>query len=325
MPRVDTIEMPSLSQGTWIISDDGQGLAVHIAERLYNEGKKVLLLAFPSSLVKRQFLEVEKNYKFIQLRDSSLGCLESTMKEIIDLEPRIEGFIHVHPRSLSHIKHIQEAFNETDYHLIQSVFFTAKHLATPFNQRANPREANFIAVTQLDGKLGLAKSNPFHIMPGALPGLTKSLAREWKGVFARSIDISPQLAFSSAAKMICDELKDADSEILEVGIDSEGKRWQPELISTDVVLAHDTLDSNTVFLVSGGGRGITADCVIALAKKIHAKFVLLGRTDIREAEPGWAQGFDSEEELKKAAINHMMSMQIKPKPVEIEKIIKMIL
>ena len=42
-------------------------------------------------------------------------------------------------------------------------------------------------------------------------------------------------------------------------------------------MINDTqLNSSSVVIVSGGGRGITAQCVIYLAQQYHCKFILLG-------------------------------------------------
>jgi NAD(P)-dependent dehydrogenase (short-subunit alcohol dehydrogenase family) len=43
--------------------------------------------------------------------------------------------------------------------------------------------------------------------------------------------------------------------------------------------------ADTIFLVSGGGRGVTARCVIALAKAHRCRFILLGRTEIDNQLP----------------------------------------
>ncbi len=61
-------------------------------------------------------------------------------------------------------------------------------------------------------------------------------------------------------------------------------------------------DENTVFLVSGGAKGITASCVVALARRFRCGFVLVGRTpyDGRD-DPDWAEGATDAPALKRAA------------------------
>ena len=56
--------------------------------------------------------------------------------------------------------------------------------------------------------------------------------------------------------------------------------------------------SETVFVVSGGARGITARCVVALAQAARCGFILIGRTAPGAAEPEWAAGTSDNRELK---------------------------
>lgn len=58
------------------------------------------------------------------------------------------------------------------------------------------------------------------------------------------------------------------------------------------------LTEQSVIAVSGGGRGITAACAIALAAHYHCTFILLGRSRIDEPEPEWAQGIEGEAALR---------------------------
>lgn len=62
------------------------------------------------------------------------------------------------------------------------------------------------------------------------------------------------------------------------------------------------LTPNSLFLVSGGAKGITAQCVIALARQYRCKFILLGRSSISQPEPAWAKACLSESDLRRRAI-----------------------
>src|SRR5512146_1523043 len=72
-------------------------------------------------------------------------------------------------------------------------------------------------------------------------------------------------------------------------------------------------DSETVFLVSGGARGITARCAIQLAQRFQSRFVLLGRSACAP-EPAWAVGASGAAALKQAALQAMLAQGQKPKP-----------
>lgn len=60
--------------------------------------------------------------------------------------------------------------------------------------------------------------------------------------------------------------------------------------------------TSSVFLASGGARGITAQCAIRMAHAFHCGFILLGRTAIAEPEPAWAAACHTEAELKKQRV-----------------------
>ncbi|MEQ4721847.1 type I polyketide synthase [Nonomuraea sp. B19D2] len=71
----------------------------------------------------------------------------------------------------------------------------------------------------------------------------------------------------------------ATAEYAEVHYDADGVRRVPVLRALPVrqARAEEPLSSEDVLLVTGGGKGITAECAIAMAG--HAKLALLGRSD----------------------------------------------
>ncbi|WP_414576444.1 SDR family NAD(P)-dependent oxidoreductase [Anabaena sp. CCY 9402-a] len=78
------------------------------------------------------------------------------------------------------------------------------------------------------------------------------------------------------------------------------------------------IDNNSVFLVSGGAKGITAECVIKLAQRYQCKFILLGRST-PEPEPVWAEGCGNEAELKKRIMEYFQAQGEKPTPAMVQK------
>jgi len=80
----------------------------------------------------------------------------------------------------------------------------------------------------------------------------------------------------------------------------------------------------THFLVTGGGKGITAVCAAAMARAFRCRFTLLGRSQLLSEEPGWAQGLDEEAALKGAAAKHFQA-QGKASPREIAREVNRVL
>lgn len=79
------------------------------------------------------------------------------------------------------------------------------------------------------------------------------------------------------------------------------------------------LSPSSVFVVSGGAKGITAECTIKLAQQQPCKFILLGRSEVLETEPDFAQNSD-ESALKKCIMENLLSQGEKPTPMSVQKI-----
>jgi NAD(P)-dependent dehydrogenase (short-subunit alcohol dehydrogenase family) len=78
------------------------------------------------------------------------------------------------------------------------------------------------------------------------------------------------------------------------------------------------LTKNDTLLVSGGAKGITAECVIRLAQAYQSKFILMGRSQLAASEPEWARGV-ADADLKKAAMQVYIAKGEKPNPRQIQK------
>jgi NAD(P)-dependent dehydrogenase (short-subunit alcohol dehydrogenase family) len=84
------------------------------------------------------------------------------------------------------------------------------------------------------------------------------------------------------------------------------------------------IDSSTVFVVSGGARGITAQCTIRLAREYRCRWILLGRSPLIDPEPDWAIGFEREADLKKQIMRSLAEQGEKPTPLAVQKSYKKI-
>jgi acyl transferase domain-containing protein/acyl carrier protein/NADP-dependent 3-hydroxy acid dehydrogenase YdfG len=113
-------------------------------------------------------------------------------------------------------------------------------------------------------------------------GLIKTAAIEWPGRLVKAIDVDRDDVVSA----VVSELRYGGPE-LEVGLRADGTRVTLESVAVAERVRRVKLDSNDVVVVSGGARGVTAACVIALATQTRSKFVLLGRSALTDdAYPG---------------------------------------
>jgi PfaD family protein len=78
--------------------------------------------------------------------------------------------------------------------------------------------------------------------------------------------------------------------------------------------------SQAVFLVSGGARGITAECVTALARAHGGAFILVGRTPL-DAHP-MLDGGAPDEELRRQIASSFGTRGEKATPIAVEKVLR---
>ena len=156
------------------------------------------------------------------------------------------------------------------------------------------RALTFVTVQDTGGRFGQDHSSFGQAFNAGLAGLAKTALREWPEASIKALDVerrgrTPQ----SIARAIIDELLFGGTE-LEVALPTVGPRatlccrdWQPDRnqeMSPPVSRRPAAGNSATppTFVVSGGARGVTAAALIALAKRLQPRFVLLGRTALSE-------------------------------------------
>jgi NAD(P)-dependent dehydrogenase (short-subunit alcohol dehydrogenase family) len=83
--------------------------------------------------------------------------------------------------------------------------------------------------------------------------------------------------------------------------------------------ADGTLDlkSSDVVAITGGARGVTAACALALARASSAAIALIGRSPAPFQVPSWLAGIQNEAAMKKAIVQHAFS-DSQPTPKELE-------
>jgi acyl transferase domain-containing protein/NAD(P)H-dependent flavin oxidoreductase YrpB (nitropropane dioxygenase family)/NADP-dependent 3-hydroxy acid dehydrogenase YdfG/acyl carrier protein len=126
--------------------------------------------------------------------------------------------------------------------------------------------AKLIYVATMNGELGRGGH-------GGPAGLIKTLAQEWPDVRARVVDLD---STDDAAATLHRELH-ADDHHVEIGYVA-GVRSSLEVIPAEVPLGDVDLDADSIVLVTGGARGITAKVAVGLAQRHGCHIVLCGRS-----------------------------------------------
>ncbi|MCY0935119.1 type I polyketide synthase [Streptomyces sp. H34-S4] len=305
-----TLATPDLLVGAYaegsgaLVVDDGSELAPALVSRLIAAGRPVHVLRLPG--VPERITGVKDH----SLSGWGVTELAERMDDI--LADRVSLLVDL---STAHYTEWSEGVRRLAHTLL-----VAKHAVEPLGTAATAGRAAFVTATRLDGRFGLGGVIEELAPAGGVAGLVKTLAVEAPTVFCRAVDLAPALDAQTAAALLLDEAYDAVTDTVQVGHDGARRvgltlAEQP-LTASGAEIAQ--LDSTDLLVVTGGGRGITASCVVELAKQYRPGLLLLGRTPLGD-EPEWARGVQ-ESALKGAAAAHLKAAGEKPTPKRVEQL-----
>jgi acyl carrier protein len=159
-----------------------------------------------------------------------------------------------------------------------------------------------------------------------IAALSRTAAREWPLASVKAINCElGGRAVQAVAQALLNELLQGGT-TLDVGLAADGARSTLMLAETEAqASAPLKLDENSVVVVSGGARGVTAACVIALAHARRCKIVLLGRSPLNLQDAAKFAGCKTEAELKRTLIAEAQASGSMPKPADVARHVSQIL
>jgi len=324
LPLPDALEFSLPDGHVCLVTDDGTSRTVGVAEALVEKGWKVVVLSFPPSTIV-EGPAAAWGIPRVELKDLDEKHLREKLREIAEKDGPIGGLIHLNP-SLGQDGENGIVFSENARDILLHVFLLAKHLQPSLTQTTPPGRRFFMTVVGLDGSLGVG-GGEFSAVDGGFFGLVKTLNLEWESVFCRAVDLSPVLDEAQSIDSILQELHDPDARIVETGYGLQGRVTlvaEPSEAAPSVE-PDGVVDSSSVFVVSGGAKGVTASCVARLAEEYKCKFVLLGRSPFTGEEPEWARGCHDPSDLKKRGMEAIKAQGEKPTPRKVEEVLKPVL
>jgi len=201
-------------------------------------------------------------------------------------------------------------------------FEAARAVAPGFTQRPGL----FVTVQDTGGGFGLTGCDPLRALLGGLPALVKTARQEWPQACLGAIDLdrgghSP----ASLARILAQELLSGGPE-LEVGLAATGERRTLRSVAAPLPPGPGRcpIGPVDVVVVSGGGRGVTAACVVEWARRSGARFLLLGRSRLK-AEPPCCEGVADEAGLKLALLALADAAGVRPSPLELSRQVSAVL
>lgn len=319
LPQPDFYEFKIPLTHCILLTNDGSELTQKVFAKLAANDQKVAVLNLPN-------IPNPINTNAVNLTATTDAAIAQALEKIKNEHGEIGSFIHLHPHFEFQNGNFVQHFN-TERAIIKTVFFLAKHLKQSLNDLGEKQRAGFMTVTQMDGKLGMGKRGNISILGGGIKGLVKCLNLEWSPVFCRAVDIQPELSKDLIADQVIAEFHDANLNYTEVAFSEEGRKTtfveKVQLIENQEIKTN--VSKNSVFLVSGGAKGVTAKCVVEMAKTFQCKFILLGRSDLTYEIPAFAKNTDNEGELKRLIMNNLKEQGKKPSLPEVKRIFKNII
>jgi NAD(P)-dependent dehydrogenase (short-subunit alcohol dehydrogenase family) len=203
------------------------------------------------------------------------------------VKPGSDGVVVLGPRHISGTDHVLDSAHR--------LFGAAKDFA--------PRAANeggaFITVQDSGGDFGLSGASNGNAWFAGLPGLIKTMGQEWPQVSVKAIDLERgEHAADSLADRLIGEFIAGGLEP-EIGLRADGRRTTLKEVDLPLGLSRnsDLLQNRPVLVVTGGARGVTAACLLGLAKVAPMRLALIGRTPV-EVDPFGLEGAVSEADIR---------------------------
>ncbi|NPD86676.1 SDR family NAD(P)-dependent oxidoreductase, partial [Lentimicrobium sp. L6] len=306
LPQADFMEFSLPDTHLTLVTNEGSALTSSVVKQLENKGHQVLVLNLPGTTM-------TPDTRALSLTAHTDEAIKNAIEEIHSKYGKIGSFIHLHPHFEFQNGNFTQHF-KADKDIVKTVFFLAKHLQQDLNDLGQTQRANFVTVSRLDGILGLGKRGNVSVIGGGLPGLVKCLNLEWSPVKCRAVDIQPELPIEKISAQVIAELHDANSAIIEVAYSEEGRKTTsviPDPVPEEQKIK-TTITKDSVFLVSGGAKGVTANCVIEMAKTFQCKFILLGRSNFNVEIPNYAKNGVDDSTLKRNIMNDLKEKSKKP-------------
>ncbi|GAB2661898.1 SDR family NAD(P)-dependent oxidoreductase [Nocardia goodfellowii] len=164
----------------------------------------------------------------------------------------------------------------------------------------------FVTVQDTGADFGRSGRQGVRAWSGGLAGLARTVAREWPEVAVKAIDCERgDRTAEELAEVLGRELL-LGGAALDVGLHANGIRTTLTTQPAPPLPAADRsrlgIGTESVLVVTGGGRGITAECCLALARLARPRLVLLGRSPLTP-EPELATTAHDQPALVQAILN----------------------
>ncbi|WP_437497262.1 SDR family oxidoreductase [Sorangium sp. So ce1099] len=202
----------------------------------------------------------------------------------------------------------------------REAFMAARAVAPRFTAEGGV----FVTVQDTGGDFGLSGRDARRAWLAGVSALARTAALEWPSASVKSIDVERgERGPEEIARAIVDELFTGGA-TREVGLHADGSRTTLRCVPREVAPGGAIAAPGDVVVVSGGGRGVTAASIVALARRAPQRIVLLGRSRLEE-EPPACRGVEGDAGLKRALLAEARSRGSAPPPAELGAMVARVL
>ena len=279
---------PILLSGTVLVTDDGIGISEEVCSLLQSKGLSTIRVSLELEL-KEMVCEEHAGQKVYRVDPSKESQINEMCLEIKEgcKDDSLCGILHFAPVQLSGSKWEVGASSRAATLASHSLFGMLKYLDELL---ASSPSAVVASLSVMDGRHGNIGER-FNSLACGASGIVKSYAHERTEIRCRAWDLHPELAVdtSHVADLLVDDLLQNGGDV-EVGFDKDLRRWRLVMFDEELVAEPTSLQPDDVWLVSGGGSGVTSAAINGLANSCRnagAMFVLLGRTEAMDEPAGW--------------------------------------
>jgi acyl transferase domain-containing protein/NAD(P)H-dependent flavin oxidoreductase YrpB (nitropropane dioxygenase family) len=304
--------------GTLIVTDDRRGVAELIVNALRRQGFRTLLLRHSDTSATS--LGPESS-------EGDLGSPEFVRRfgEYARSLGPVTGLVHALPlRDAPEPGLEAEAWSNRMRSEVMGLFLLAREFGEDLRVAGEGAGASLVAATAIGGGYATVPEGTcdfFFPGHGAIAGLVKTLAREWRSVRARAVDFSRSEPLKELAERLVDELNAADRRS-EVGY-VRGRRVSLSPVVENLLHSRATqfdLSEGDPIVVTGGARGITAAVLSEFARRWKPRLLLLGTSPPpSDGEPLEPDPKAEPTEVKAWLYRRFRSEGIAATPVELEK------
>lgn len=299
--------------GAVLVVDDSCGIAQTLVDRLVRQGVQAALLT-PA----RAGQPAAPGAVNLSDADALRGALDALHKRL----GRVAALVYCAP--LGDDPSLRSEDPAAWKPALEAELLGLLHLAQQLESNLRDNGGGrLIVATRMGGTFGslsprqAAGLQPIH---GGVVGFVKALNREWDNVRCKAVDFETTASNDAIVSALWAELASGDhlSEVGYVG----GRRVKINPVAADLAgrPAQAALDPESVLLITGGARGITADIAIDLARRFRPRLVLVGRSKLPpEREEADTEELREPREIKAALLRRLSSAGQKATPALVER------